>query len=153
MEIEARYSKYKRQNILILMAVCLVGAVWLGYDGYINQNFINEHTNEDGSIQSDLQFNRLGSPVCLSLAVLLMVRFFLVKDRKTIAGEKGLILSNNTRIAYDSIESVDKTYFDEKGYFDIKYKSPEGNEKVCRLSERNFDNLSGLLEKVISEIS
>ena len=153
MEIEARYSRYKRQNLLILIGICVVGAVWLGYDGYINQNFIEEHTNADGTIQSDLQFNRIGSPVCVVLAVLLAVRFFMVKDRKTIAGEKELILSNNTRISYDSIESIDKTYFDEKGYFDIKYNTADGNEQACRVSDRNFDNLGALLEKVISEIS
>ena len=41
MALEAPYSKYKKQNYLIAIIVCIVLASWCAYDGYFNQKWID----------------------------------------------------------------------------------------------------------------
>lgn len=58
MAIEAPYSKYRKQNCLIFIIVFIVLSAWCVYDGYLNDEWITEHTNEDGTPQPYLTFNR-----------------------------------------------------------------------------------------------
>ena len=65
MAIEAPLSRYKRNNFYIYMGVCLVAALWFGYDGYLNKSFIQEHTDEQGRPNGTLAFNQKAPPFLL----------------------------------------------------------------------------------------
>jgi len=63
------------------------------------------------------------------------------------------VLSTKERIACDSIEKIDKTYFESKGYFVITYKDSQGGEVVRKLSNRTYDNMDAVLNELVMKIS
>lgn len=153
MAIEAPLSKYKRTNFKIYIVVCLVLGAWFAYDGYLNKSFIGEHTDEQGRANGVLEFNRKSPPAFVGLAVVLGVWFYAVRGRKLVADEKELIIAGRKRIPYDTIEAIDKTYFEDKGIFTIVYRDAGGAQVRCRLSDRQYDNLGPILDHLVAQIT
>ena len=106
----------------------------------------------DIGIPLSLVFNKNSPPYFIGAAVLLGTYLFVAKNKKVIADDDGLI-SNKQTIAYDSIEAIDKTHFDSKGYFIITYKDARGKEARLKLSDRTYDNLSAVLDELVAKIS
>ena len=122
-------------------------AGWCIYDGYFNENFKTKYAND-----WQLTINLKAPPYLIGLGVLLGLYYAVIKNKKLVAGESELIFSNNKRIAYDSIEKIDKTYFDSKGHFTITY-SKNGKERRCKLSKWNYDNLKEVMDYLVAKIS
>ena len=150
--IEGTVSKFKKNNLKLYIIVLLGLSLWCVYDGYFNDPWILEHTNEDGSPKPYLTFNRQGPFFLVGLAIVFAVRFFMIKDKKIIADENDLIVSENQKIPYDAIEKIDKTNFKSKGFFIITYKTEQGDQS-CKLSDRGYDNLSAILDHLVAKIS
>ncbi|UCD49156.1 MAG: hypothetical protein JSW27_16675 [Phycisphaerales bacterium] len=153
MAIEAPLSKYKRNNILIYIAVCLGLAGWFAYDGYLNQSFISEHTTEEGNPNGVLVFNQKSPPAFVVAALLLGGYLYAIRQRKLVADENELIVAGKERIPYSEIEKIDKTYFGDKGFFTIVYRKGNGTEAKRRLSDRQYDNLKPILELLVEKIT
>jgi hypothetical protein len=153
MAIEAPISKYKKTNLKIYIVLCIVLAAWFAYDGYINKKFIAKNTNDDGKPNSTLIFNQKAPPFFAGAAVLFGVYLFVIKSKKLVADENELVFSDKEKIPYDSIQSINKTYFEKKGFFVFTYKDEHGKEINCKLSERNYDNLAPILNLLIAKIS
>ncbi len=153
MAIEAPIGKFRRNNYLIYIVVCLIAAGWLGYDGYFNEKFIEKHTTDEGKPDSSLTFNRKAPAFLLGAAVLFAACFLVVRNKKLVADENELIISAAERIPYDKIEKVDRTFFDSKGYFVITYKNEKGGETARTISRRKYDNLKPVLDHVAGKIS
>ena len=153
MAIEAPISKFKRNNILIYVVVCIAAAAWFAYDGYFNKKFIEKHTNEDGKPNTTLVFNKKSPPFFVGGAVLFGVYFYIIKSKKLVADENELIISEKNRIPYDSIEKINKTWFDSKGYFIITYKDKNGKETDRRLSDRTYDGIDRILNHLVEKIT
>ena len=77
MAIEAPLSKYKKNNILIVIAILVAGGLWLAYDGYKNQDFIDKHT-VDGKADATLVFHQKAPPFLIAAGFL----FFHSKKQK-----------------------------------------------------------------------
>ena len=92
-------------------------------------------------------------PVFIGLAAVLVVWFYARKNRKIIADDNELILADNTKVPYDSIQKIDKTYFDSKGHFTFTYKNEDGREVDKKLNSRKYDNLKEILELLVAKIS
>jgi hypothetical protein len=160
MAIEASVSKYKLKNLKIYMAICVVAAIVFGYDGYLSkyewskrQSFYNKHFVEnDGVPDSTMTFNQKGPPVFLAVAVIFAVRLAMIKNNKILADESGIVLGKQT-VSYDSIEKIDKTQFEPKGYFIVTYKNEQSGETDLKISDRNYDNLQELLDHLVAKIS
>lgn len=152
MAIEAPLSKYKKNSFKIGIVVLVGLAIWFAYDGYRNEKFIKKHTDQNGVPDGTLVFNRKVPPYLAGAAVLLGLYLFAVKDKKVIAGQDSLIVGKR-QIAYDSIEKIDKTHFDSKGYFVITYKDYQGVDADLKLSDRTYDNLPAILDELIAKIS
>jgi len=153
MTVEAAYSKFKKNNFKIYIVICLAFAAWCVYDGYFNEEWIKEHTNPDGSPQTYLVFNKR-APYWLGVAALFFAGCLLaVQSKKIIADENELILSEAKKIPYDSVEKIDKTNFESKGYFVVTYKDQLGNENNLKLSNKNYDNLNAVLDVLVEKIS
>jgi len=153
MAIEAPLSKRKKNNYKIYIGVCVIAAVWFGYDGYVSEKFKAAHTQQDGKPDSTLVFNRWAPPFFIAAAVLFGLCLSKIKNRKMVAGESELIISDKDRIPYDSIQKIDKTYFDSKGYFIITRKDSNGREVSRKLSDRNYDNLTAILDHLVAKIT
>ncbi|MEN6306758.1 MAG: DUF986 family protein [Anaerohalosphaeraceae bacterium] len=151
MSIEAPLSKYRKHNLLIVLALLAGAAGWFWYDGHYNPKFIQEHTLENGKPDSTLYFNQMSPPFMLLGAALLAVRLWMIRDRKVVADDKGLQY-DKISIQYDQIESIDKTHFSTKGYFIIHY-TEGGQKKELRLSDRGFDNLPAVLDLLVAKIT
>ena len=123
------------------------------YDGYYNEEFIKEHKDAEGNPNSTLVFNQKSPPYLIGAAVLLGVYLFAIKNKKIVADENELIISDKKRISYDSIQQIDKTYFEKKGFFVITYKDKDGKEVRHKLNERTYDNLAAILEHLVAKIS
>jgi hypothetical protein len=94
------------------------------------------------------------APFILTLAALAMAyRLRTLKDKKLIADENEFIINSNDKIPYHSIQKIDKTYFDSKGYFIITYKDHLGKETSLKLSDKKYDNLSAVLEHLVAKIT
>jgi hypothetical protein len=152
MAIEAPLSKHKKNNFRIGIVVLVGLAIWFAYDGYRSEEFIKRHTDQNGKPDSTLAFNRKAPPYLVGAAVLLGVYLFAIKDKKVVADESSLIVGKR-QIAYDSIEKIDKTHFDSKGYFVITYKDYQGVDASLTLSDRIYDNLSTVLDELVAKIS
>lgn len=153
MAIEASYCKYRKDNLKIGIVICIIAVIWFVYDGYFNEKWINEHTNADGSPQTYLVFNRK-APVYFGAAVVILTGLLLaVKNKKIIAAENELIISGKRKIPYDSIEKIDKTHFDSKGYFIITYLDENNGKTKCKISHKKYDNLKLLLDELVAKIS
>jgi len=153
MAIEAPYSKYNKTNFKIAIIVLVGMALWFAYDGYLSDSYREKHTNSDGTADSSLVFNRKAPFFLAGAAIVLVVWFGLVKDKKVVADEKGLVLNEKEEIAYDSIEKIDRTYFEPKGYFVITYKDDGGNEVERKLSNRTYDNIEAVLSELVGKIN
>jgi len=161
MAIEAPISKFKKNGLKIYIAVCIAVAIIFAYDGYLSKykwsmryNFYKKHVvDNDGKPTSTMSFNRGSPPFFIGAAVLLGAYLFAIKNKKIIADENELIISNKERIAYDSIQKIDKTYFGSKGYFIIIYKNKDDREVNRKLSGRTYDNLAAVLDELVAKIS
>jgi hypothetical protein len=153
MAIDAPISKYKKTNLKIYIILCIAVAAWFAYDGYINKTFIEKNTDENGTPNSTLVFNQKSPPFFAAAAVFFGVYFFVVKNKKLIADENELIFSAKEKISYDSIQKINKTYYDKKGFFVITHKNENGNEIDRKISERNYDNLAAILDYLVAKIS
>jgi hypothetical protein len=153
MAIEAPISKYKKNNLKIFIVICIAAAIWFGYDGYLNKNFIEKHKDVQGNPDSTLAFNQKSPPYFIGAAVLLGVYLFAVSRRKIIADENELIISDKERISYDSVQKINKTNFESKGSFLITYRNKDGTEVNRKLSDRTYDNLAAVLDHLVGKIS
>ena len=99
-----------------------------------------------------MKFNQKSPPFFIVAAVLLGVYYFKMRKRKLLAEENELIFSNNKKISYDSIQKINKTYFESKGYFIITYKK-DGKEVDLKINDRTYDNLENILNLLVTKIS
>jgi hypothetical protein len=153
MAIEAPCSRYRKNNLKIYIAVLLAFTLWFGYDGYINKGFIEKHTDTNDKPDSTLMFNQKAPPFLLAGVLLIGIYFAKVKNTKIIADENELVLSKKEKISYDSIQKIDKTYFDKKGFFVLNYTDKTGKETDQKISERKYDNLKAVMEHLVTKIS
>jgi len=153
MAIEAPISKFKKTNFKIYIAVCIALAIWCAYDGYFNDKWIEEHTDTNGNPETYLVFNRKAPPYFIGAAVLLGAYLLAIRNKKIIADENELVLSDKKRVPYDSIQKIDKTHFDSKGFFLITYKNKDGREVNRKLNDRTYDNLAAILDELVAKIS
>jgi hypothetical protein len=159
MAIEAPLGKHKKTNLKIYIGACIIFAVVFAYDGYLSKyqwshrrSFYEKHVKE-GKPDDTMIFNQIAPIVLVAAAVALAFRLRVLKDKKLLADENGLIISDKERISYDSIQKIDKTYFVSKGFFIITYKGEGGREVIRRLSDRTYDNLAAVLDHLVAKIS
>ena len=153
MAIEAPISKFKKNNLKIYIAVCIGLAIWCIYDGYFSEKFEKDHTDDAGNAMGWLVVNRKAPPYLIGAAVLFGACLFAIRNKKLLADENDLIISDRKRISYSSIQKIDKTYFDKKGFFVITYKDKDGNEVNRRISDRKYDNLAAILDHLVAKIT
>ena len=153
MVIEAPTSKFKKTNLKIYIGLCIVLALWFAYDGYFNETFRKKNSDENGVPNSTLVFNQKSPSFFVGAAVILGVYLFAVKDKKVIANDNELVISAKKKIPYDSIQRIDRTYFDKRGFFIITYKDESGKEVLRALSDRKYDNLAAVLDHLVAKIS
>jgi hypothetical protein len=146
MTLEAPLSKYKRNNFLIGIAVCVGLALWCGYDGYFSKTFKQEHAQWWG-------VNRVAPFVLLPAAAVLGAWLYAIRRKKVAAEENELVVAGKERIPYDAIDRIDKTYFEKKGFFTLVYKKEDGREVHRKLSDRDYDNLKTILDHLIAKIT
>jgi len=153
MSIEAPTSKHKKNMLVICIAGCIGFALWCVYDGYLNKTWIAEHTDAEGNANSNLVFNRKAPPYLVGASVLLGAYLFAVRRRKIIADETELVINGKQKIAYESIEQINKTHFESKGFFVITYKDENSSDVHRKVSDRDYDNLGPVLDELVAKIS
>jgi hypothetical protein len=152
MAVVAPLAKYKKTNFKIYVGLLLIFAVYFYYDGNYNEKFKAKHTVR-GKPDSSLVFNRTSPPYFFAAAVAFVVYAWVVRNKKIIADDQQLIISENEKISYTAIQSVNKSNYDAKGYFIVDYKDDSGNLQHKRISNRNYDNLDAVLELLVSKIT
>ena len=152
MAIEAPLSKFRKNNLKIYILICVAFAAWCAYDGYFNKDWIEKHT-EDGKPQTYLTFNREAPKYLFGVAAFFAAHLLIIRNKKIIADENGLIINGKQKIAYDSIEKIDKTNFNSKGSFVITYKDEGGRETDKKISDKSYDNLSAIIDLLAAKIS
>lgn len=161
MAIEAPLSKYKKKTFIIWIVVCLSFTALFLYDGYLSKykwsmrySFYEEHVLKKGGKPDDtMVWNQKWLPIiCFGAAVLLGAYLLAVRNKKLVADENELVFSAKEKISYNSIEKIDKTNFGSKGYFIITYKDKSGSEVSRKISDRNYDNLSAVLDHLVTKI-
>jgi hypothetical protein len=159
MVIEAPISKFRKNNLKIYTAACIVFAIVFAYDGYLSKyqwshrsSFYEKHV-KDGRPDDTMIFNRTAPIFLVALAAVLMGRLWTLKDKKLLAAENELVISDKERISYDSIQKINKTSFGSKGFFIITYKNKDGSEVNRKISDRTYDNLAAILDKLVAKIS
>lgn len=152
MAVVAPLSRYKRNNFIIYISVCLAGAIWCAYDGYVSKAFISEHTNAEGQADGALVFNRVAPPFLLVGAAGFGGWLYAIRKRKLVADDETLTIPGKGAIPYDAIEKIDKTYFEKKGHFTIFY-TVNGSETRLKLNDRQYDNLPEILDQIVAKIT
>jgi hypothetical protein len=159
MAIEAPVSKFRKNNLKVYAAACIIFAVIFAYDGYLSKyqwshrsDFYERHV-KDGRPDDMMIFNQKTPILLVALAAVLMGRLWTLKNKKLLADENELIISNKEKISYDSILKIDKTGFDSKGFFIITYKNKDSSEVNRKISDKAYDNLAAILDKLVAKIS
>ncbi|MFA5423107.1 MAG: hypothetical protein WC374_04550 [Phycisphaerae bacterium] len=159
MAVVAPYSKYRKTNFKIAIFGGLLVAAVLAYDGYLSkyewshrQSFYQKHTI-NGEPDGTLLFNQRVSIGLLAIAVISAIWFVKVKDHKLVLDDNELIIDNKQKIPYASIEQIDRTHFDSKGFFIISYKKPDGQNALKAFSYKRYDNLKSLLDHLVTKIT
>jgi len=159
MEIVAPCSKHKKKNLIIYISACLLFGLFFAYDGYLSQyewsmrhSFYEKHV-VDGEPDDTMIFNRRAPLFLAALAVVLAVRLIIVSNKKAVAKENELIINNKEKIPYNRIQKIDKTYFKKKGYFTITYDSDNTQPREHTIRDKDYDNLSAILERLVEKIS
>jgi hypothetical protein len=142
------------------MAAFLVIAAVLGYDGYLSKytwskryDFYKKHVIDNNGIpDSDMTINRYGAIVLLALGLYKGFVFWNTKDKKVVADDKGLNYEKLS-IPYGRIDSIDKTYFDSKGYFIVHYRDEQDQVKQVQLSDRQYDHMPAVLDHLVSKLT
>jgi hypothetical protein len=98
-------------------------------------------------------FNQKAPAYLVGAAMLLGVYLLVIRNKKVVAEDNALVIDGKANIAYDSIQKIDKTDFDKKGYFTFTYKTPDGKEIDRKISDRNYDNLKAILDHLVAKIS
>jgi hypothetical protein len=162
MAIEAPVSKFRKNNLKVYIIACIVFAIVFAYDGYLSKyqwsmrySFYKKHFLDKGGKPDDtMVWNQKWLPIiCGGTAVLFGATLFAMRNKKLVADEDGLVISDREKIAYDSIQKIDKTNFGSKGFFIITYKNKNGSEVNRKLSDRAYDNLAAILDKLVAKIS
>jgi len=160
MAIEAPISKYKKTNFKIYIAACIIFAVIFAYDGYLSKyewsrrhSFYEKHI-KDGRPDETMIFNQITPIVLAAAAIGLAARFRALKDKKLLADENELVISDREKISYDSIQKIDKTHFGPtKGYFVVTYKNKDGREVNRKISSNTYDGLAAVLDELVAKIT
>ena len=100
-----------------------------------------------------MMFNRVSPFFLAAAAVVLIVWFRSRKNIKLVADENELVIAGRKKIPYDSIEKIDKTYFETKGFFTITYTDEKGASVQRKVSDRQFDNLGPILDHLVAQLS
>lgn len=153
MSVEAPLSRHKKNNLKIYIGLCILLAVWFGYDGYFNEKFREKHTDTDGNPDAIMVSNQKASPVLACAAVVLGGYLLAIRHRKIVAEEKELVISAKERIGYDSMQQINRTHFESKGFFVITYQDSQGKEVDRKLTDRGYDNMAALLDELVAKIS
>ena len=159
MAIEAPISKFKKNNFKLYAAACIIFAIVFAYDGYLSKyqwshrrSFYEKHV-KDGQPDDTMIFNQIAPIFLIVLAAVLIGRFWALKDKKLLADENELVISDKEKISYDSILKIEKTHFKSKGFFIITHKNSKGREVNRKLSDKAYDNLAAILDKLTAKIS
>ncbi|MHC4556879.1 MAG: hypothetical protein ACYS80_06195 [Planctomycetota bacterium] len=159
MAIEAPYSKYNKTNFKIGIVLCIGLAIIFAYDGYLSKyewslrrSFYEEHVIE-GKPDGDMVFNQKSPFFFVALAAVITVCFLARKNKRLLADGNELIISAKEKISYDSIQKINKTHFDKKGFFVLTYKNENGNEVNRKISNRKYDNLAAIVDHLVAKIS
>lgn len=152
MAVVAPLAKFKKTNFKIYVGLLLIFAGYFGYDANYNKKFIAKHT-VNGKPNSTLIFNQKSPPYMFAAAVAIAVYAWTIRNKKIVADDGQLVLSEKEKISYSSIESIDKTNYDSKGFFVVVYKDDSGSSQQKKISNRNYDNLDAVLELLVSKIT
>jgi hypothetical protein len=152
MAVVAPFARYKKTNLKIYIGLLLIFAVYFYYDGHYGKKFIAKHT-VNGKPDSSLIFNRTSPPYLFAAAVAIAVYAWTVRNKKIVADDQKLIISENEKISYTSIQSVNKSSYDSKGFFIVDYKDDSGSLQHKIISTRTYDNLDAVLELLVSKIT
>jgi hypothetical protein len=152
MTIEAPISKFKLNTLKIYIAACILFGAWFAYDGFVNPKFIKDHT-KNGVGDDKLVFNQKAPLVLLAVAALIAIYWFSIKNKKLTADDNGLKKSGKLSIPYETIEKIDKTYFKSKGFFVITFTNSQKQQQRLKISERKYDNLPAILDRLAEKIS
>lgn len=152
MAVIAPFSRYKKNNYKIYIVILLVAAVWFSYDGYRNESFIKKHT-VNGTADATLKFHKKAPPFMLAGAAAIGVFLWFRKKQKIVAEDSELVFSETEKIPYDSIQSIDKTKYQSKGFFVIGYTDAGGAPARRKVSDRNYDNLTTVLDLLVKKIT
>jgi cbb3-type cytochrome oxidase subunit 3 len=152
MAVVAPLANYKKTNYKIWFLILFLAGAWFFYDGKYNEKFIKKHTN-NGVQDHTLIFHLKAPPYMIGAAFLIAIYAYSMRNKKIIADDESLILSDIEEIPYKSIESINKTNYDSKGYFIISYKGKDGKPAEKKISNRTWDNLDEVLELLVQKIS
>ena len=161
MALVASLSKYKIKTFKLWIGVCVLAALVLAYDGYLSKyqwskryEFYKHHViDKGGKPDVDMVLNQNAPFVLIGLAALMGGYLFIIRNKKVVADETGLVVDEKINIAYNSILKIDKTLFDSKGRFTITYRGPDGKETDLTISDKNYDGLGAILDQAVAKIS
>jgi len=156
MAVEVVGSRYTGRTNYLIAAACVVFGLWFLYDGWFNEEFIQEYTVVDevtGEESQDitLQVNRTWIPIgCGVVMIYFIISAVRLKSKKIVADSEGLIISNGRKIAFNDIRQIDKRFFEQKGYFTIEYEQA-GQTKEIKFDDRTWDGLGLLLDEIVKQ--
>jgi len=148
MAVEAIGSRHARHSGFIIAAVCLAGALWFGYDGWMGGYRDKQLAQNDGKPTANLLFNQYAPIPLVAVAAFAVVSALRLTSRKIAADDHGLTTASGRLITYDDIKKIDKRFFDKAGHFTVTY-SDAGTERQLKISDRKYDNLGLLLDELV----
>ncbi len=150
MAVEAKGSRFNRNNNLMIAAMFFGFGIYCVYDGYFSESYRAKETDENGKPTANLLFNQY-APIPLGLiATYCLIAAVRNPKKRLVAQEDGLNVCDKELISYKDITYIDHRKFKEKGLITIGYEL-NNSEKTLKLSDRTYDNLGLLLDELVSK--
>ena len=142
-------SRYAMKMNYLYIAMCVGFTIYMIYDGYFSQKFIEENTREDNTPNVTLQINKTWGPISLvGLTIWFGYSTLMLKRRKLTVDEKGLTFEDGTVIPLDSLTKIDKSKLKNRGKIFIDYEA-NGETKTIKLKDSIYDDVDGVLEEIL----
>jgi len=150
MAVVATGCRHTRNTNYIIAVVCILVGLYFFYDGWIGNYRLKELEENDNKPTISLYINQYAIIPLAVIAVYFALAAKRLNAKRIEADDTALSFSHGLKIPYNSIQQIDKRFFEKEGHFTLEYEV--GSEaKKLKLTDRTYDKLGLLLDEIVRQ--
>ena len=148
MAVVATGCRHTRNTNYIIAVVCILVGLYFFYDGWFGSYREKELEENEGKPTISLYINQYAIIPLAVIAVYFALAAKRLNAKRIEADDTALSFSHGLKIPYNSIQQIDKRFFEKEGHFTIEHDA-DGSIKKLKLNDRTYDGLGLLLDEIV----